>query len=308
MACLQQMHCVRYVAWNVDCALHIQPIIMLLADFDHLQVQTRAPVWHIHIPGIDISIKQKTHTPTRYTELLFLLLCYLQASGPGGGTAPYFGGIGGSGIGGGGGYGSTSRGAGDSAFADAAGSPHDPRSSFGGPDGLTSPFANGIDNSCNHLAADSQLLAPTMSYMPLPPDVESGLRRSQPSFVPARTGSRVVSRNAGSRLRSLRVVSGKVAVHQSMKDVVDADAAEDAAAAAAADAGAGAAAGGGLGAADDASVLGQQQQYMQQDHQAPSVRQRARNLWNGLFGERHDVRMYKDMVVKQHKVRLAWGV
>jgi hypothetical protein len=85
-----------------------------------------------------------------------------------------------------------------------------------------------------------------------------------------------------------------------MKDV--ADTADDAAA------NANAGAGSGLGLADDAEVLGQQrqqqQQLMQQDRQVSGVRQRARNLWNGLFGERHDVRMYKDMVVKQHKVRL----
>jgi hypothetical protein len=88
-----------------------------------------------------------------------------------------------------------------------------------------------------------------------------------------------------------------------MKDVADTadDAAENA------DAGAGS----GLGfcVADDADVLGQmpqRQQLMQQDRQVSGVRQRAVNLWNGLFGERHDVRMYKDMVVKQHKVRLVW--
>jgi hypothetical protein len=141
-----------------------------------------------------------------------------------------------------------------------------------------------------------------MSYMPLPPDVESGLRRSQPSFVPARqmTGSRGVSRyTGGSRLRPLHVLSGKVAVHQSMKDV--ADSADDAAANADADAAAGGLTG--LVVAGDADVLGQQQ-LVQQDRQASSVRQRARNLWNGLFRERHDVRMYKGMVVKQHKVRL----
>jgi hypothetical protein len=128
-----------------------------------------------------------------------------------------------------------------------------------------------------------------MSYMPLPPDVESGLRRSQPSFVPPRqlTGSKVMSRNGGaSRLRTFQVLSGKVATQSSLKDVADA---ADAAVAA------------------DGDVAGRDAADQQQQWQVPGVKRRALNLWNGMFGERHDVRMYKDLMVKQHKVRkMKW--
>uniref|UniRef100_A0A383V720 Uncharacterized protein n=1 Tax=Tetradesmus obliquus TaxID=3088 RepID=A0A383V720_TETOB len=218
-------------------------------------------------------------------------------SGFRGGSAPDFGSNGGSGAGHA--FSSSTSPRAVTSYASAASGAGAPRSSFAASDAMASPFEG--DGSNNTLATDSQLLAPTMSYMPLPPDVESGLRRSQHSFVPARqltgsrTGSKIVSRNGGSRLRAFQVLSGKVATHNSLPEIADTAAAVDAEAGAV---GCGGAAG---GADDDQRCV-----MMEQQLQVPSLRQRARNLWNGLFGERHDVRMYKDLLVKQHKHDQGW--
>ncbi|WIA11021.1 hypothetical protein OEZ85_011175 [Tetradesmus obliquus] len=218
-------------------------------------------------------------------------------SGFRGGSAPNFGSNGGSGAGHA--FSSSTSPRAVTSYASAASGAGAPRSSFAASDAMASPFEG--DGSNNTLATDSQLLAPTMSYMPLPPDVESGLRRSQHSFVPARqltgsrTGSKIVSRNGGSRLRAFQVLSGKVATHNSLPEIADTAAAVDAEAGAVG-------CGGAAGGADD----DQQCVLMEQQLQVPSLRQRARNLWNGLFGERHDVRMYKDLLVKQHKHDQGW--
>ncbi|KAF6255033.1 hypothetical protein COO60DRAFT_259439 [Scenedesmus sp. NREL 46B-D3] len=206
------------------------------------------------------------------------------ASGQAGGSAPDLGGGGG---GGGPGVRSNAPGAAPS-FASGAGAPC---CSFkAGSDRLASPFEGGVSSSSN-AAPDSQLLAPTMSYMPLPPDVESRLRRSPHSTVPQRQlgASRAASRDAGSRLRSFHVVSGKVVTQGSLKDPADA---AHAAPAVEADA----------GGSDFAKIS----QQLQQPQQTASLRQCGRNLWQGMFGERHDVRMYKDLLLKQHRHDEGW--